>query len=321
MLSEERKKEAVEKLEDFLCECGYIDCEDGLYVEHIYANYDDRVDDRDVDTALLSDDPEVAVTEMIESAYEFYMDDTRYTYVKNVMRNLYPNDKEEEDELRDFLFEKLCEILLFEIPYDHYLKQEYRADLMIDTGDSNYDYGSNSVYPYYYGEKGSGIDKEASLVWLAGTQGFSKRQLERALDEGDLANPKGFLESVRQEVANETSSMNCLTFLVRMTLEDLIKLNGMIRLQEPYGEKIYNADLRPDCGTLTISKKAQPGLYDPWNGAGSVFEIQLEKDIELPVKYIRSCLPDCHFRWSVDSVYAMHGSAWQDVVIDIRKAV
>ena len=40
------------------------------------------------------------------------------------------------------------------------------------------------------------------------------------------------------------------------------------------------------------------------------FEIQLKKDVKLPIKYIRSALPDGGDGHSVGSVYGMCGSAW-----------
>lgn len=318
----DKRLQAKENLIECLKRRGLYEEKDGIPIQHaepIYASYDDRMSEEDAVAVLRSEHPEDTFLEIMDRTYDCYIDEERWSIVQEAMKGVYPKDEEEERYLIEYLQEELYELLIFDMPYDHYLDQEFNADLMIDTGDANYDFACNSVYPHYYGVKGSGIEKEASLVWLAGTQGYTKSQLEEALDDGDLANPTGFLESVRQEVANETSSMNCLTFLVKMTLRDLIELNRLIRLQEPDGEKIFEADLRPDCGTLKISRKASPGLYDPWNGAGSVFEIELEKDIVLPIRYIRSCLPDSEFTWSVRSVYGMCSSAWQDVVSDISE--
>ena len=142
----------------------------------------------------------------------------------------------------------------------------------------NYDYTLNAHYPCWYGNKqGEPIDEKASLVWLANQQGYTKEQLEQTLDQGDMANPKGFLQSVRVECANMSSHMQTLTFLVSMTLEQLLELNEMLAEREKVGHE-YDARKRPDCGTITLGKETECGLYDPWNGGGSVLEIQLEKD-------------------------------------------
>lgn len=320
-MREEKRKLAMEHLYQVLKEKNMYEEKGGkpaVHIETVYPDYRDKIDERSVLEILESEDPSLAFDEWIMENYEGYMDNIRCETVDQAMSKVYPMGEKEETEIRDSLFEELYQLLEFELPYDHFMSQEFEADLMIDTGDAGFDYACNSPYPHYYGVKGAGVEKDSSLVWLASTQGFSKKALEKALDMGDLADPHGFLESIRQEVANETSGMNCLTFLVKMSLKDLILLNGLIRLQKPEGKKIYTADARPECGTLRISKDATCGFYDPWNGAGSVFEIELEKDIDLPVKYIRSCLPDSHFRWSVSVVYGMMDGAWTDSVCEIK---
>ena len=125
-----------------------------------------------------------------------------------------------------------------------------------------------------------------------------------------MAHPKGFLESMRVEVANIASAMCTVTFLVEMTLENLIELNRLIRLQDRNGH-FYDATRNPYCGYIILGKDTETGLYDPWNGGGSCFEIELERDVRLPVKYIRSALPDGGDGCSVERVYGMCGSAWR----------
>ena len=131
-----------------------------------------------------------------------------------------------------------------------------------------------------------------------------------ALRQGDMADPKGFLESMQVELANLPSAMSTVTFLVDLTLEQLIGLNRLIRLQDRDGRN-YDSRKNPYCGYVVIDKDTMTGLYDPWQGGGSVFEIQLEKDVRLPVKFIRSALPDGGDGYSVEEVYGMCGSAWK----------
>ena len=112
------------------------------------------------------------------------------------------------------------------------------------------------------------------------------------------------------ELANLPSAMSTVTFLVDLTLEQLIGLNRLIRLQDRDGRN-YDSRKNPYCGYVVIDKDTMTGLYDPWQGGGSVFEIQLEKDVRLPVKFIRSALPDGGDGYSVEEVYGMCGSAWK----------
>jgi len=140
-----------------------------------------------------------------------------------------------------------------------------------------------------------------------------------ALEEGDLADPKTFLESLRVELANTPSHIMALVFLAEMTVGDLIKLNVRMKKQAVDGHRAYDATERPDCGTIHISKKAETGLYDCWNGGGGPFEIILEKDLDLPLKFIHSALPDGgQGRWSISDTYGMCGSAWRDVVSNVN---
>ena len=180
---------------------------------------------------------------------------------------------------------------------------------MVDTGDGNYDYTLNSAYPCWYGNYKTPIDSKAGIAWLAKTQGYTRGRLKKALQQGDMSDPKGFLQSMQVELANLSSHMSTVTFLVELTLEQLIELNRLIRLQDRDGH-FYDSRKNPYCGYIIIDKNTETGLYDPWNGGGSVFEIQLEKDVKLPIKYIRSALPDGGDGHSIDSVYGMCGSAW-----------
>ena len=124
------------------------------------------------------------------------------------------------------------ELVYFLLPEKHFLDQSFRVNIMVDTGDGNYDYVLNSVYPCWYGSYNQKIDDRAGIVWLAKTQGYAKGQLWNVLRKGDVPAPKGFLESMRVEVANISSHMNTVTFLVEMTLRDLMELNRLIKLQE-----------------------------------------------------------------------------------------
>lgn len=105
------------------------------------------------------------------------------------------------------------------------------------------------------------------------------------------------------------SHMMTLTFLVKMSLRDLMKLNQLIKLQDRDGRH-YDARQNPDCGYIIIDKKTTTGLYDPWGGGGSVLEVELDKDVKLPIKFIRSALPDGGDGYSIEEVYGMCGSAW-----------
>lgn len=302
------------------CESNYFENDGhGCYKCELYADYRDGMDDKDAIKILESDNSREEFYQRIIEGWDDYICHCENEHIKNIKTSmletedgLFPDGMSEEDE--EILTDEFREIAYFVPPYKHYLKQKFYTNIMVDTGDGNYDYTLNAVYPAYGGSYGDTINNKASIVWLAKQQGYNKTQLKKALNLGDMKEPKGFLQTLRVEVVNEGSQMNTLCFLAKMTLEELIELNELIALQDRNGKQ-YDATERPYCGYIVIDKKAETGLYDPWNGGGSLFEIELEKDIKLPIRFIRSALPDGGDGYSLDSVYGMWGGCWKDDVV------
>lgn len=318
-MADELRKKIRNAIVDY-CESNYFEKDEhGCYKYELYADYRDELDNKTATEILESQNPSESFYEKIIQCWDDCILDYEDEHIKNIKASmleaddgLFPDGMNEEDE--EILVDEFREIAYFVPPYKHYLKQKFYTNIMVDTGDGNYDYVLNSVYPGWYGRYGDTINDNASIVWLAKQQGYTKTQLKNALKLGDMKDPKGFLETLRVELANEGSHMNTLCFLAEMTLEELIKVNELIRFRDKDGV-MYDAKERKYCGYLVIDKKAETGLYDPWNGGGSVFEIELEKDIRLPIKFIRSALPDGGDGWSLDSVYGMCGSCWRDDVV------
>ena len=285
--------------------------EDGTFSYEIYADYRDEMDDRTAIRILQSEDPMQSFWEQLDEWYQDYQwtleSELESTIKDKLLTGPYADGISGED--YDRIHNMIQEMVWFKLPADHFLKQSFRVNIMVDTGDGNYDYTLNSAYPCWYGTCGVPIDPKAGIAWLAKTQGYTRGRLKRALRKGDVANPKGFLESMCAELANLSTAMSTVTFLVELTLEQLMELNRLIRLQDREGVH-YDSRENPYCGYIVLDKATETGLYDPWNGGGSCFEIQLEKDVKLPVKYIRSALPDGGDGHSVGSVYGMCGSAW-----------
>jgi hypothetical protein len=307
--------------------------ENGNYVYKFYADYRDELSDHDMANILESDVPESVLEELLWDTYDESrtevldeLSDKASTYIEEKYRKALGNKTVElDDDERQQVFDIIEDRVYMDYDIDHYLDQDVNIDLAIDTGDGNYDYTLNCTYPAYGGS--DTIDPHSSLAFLAESQGYSMEDLRRALLEGEyrvtpsfLANPLSFLESVRQEVINETGSINRLTVLLKMPLRDAIKVNERIREAEKTGHDSHPWE-RPDCGSLTIGKNATLGLFDPWNGGGSTFEIELEKDLELPIKYVHSALPDMkqHGEYSIREVYGMCSSAWGEDLKSINE--
>ena len=313
----ERMKEAIYDI--IKSKYGFCREEGGCFIYEMSAFYDDKIDDKTAIKILEADMPLEEFWNILEEAYQeekFRLEDELFDEIVEQLTTLDDGEIliefEEEDEIKEVMHEYIA----FEYPADHYLDQEFKVNIMLDTGDGNYDYSLNSIiYPCYYGEYNAYPDDKASIMWLAKQQGYGKRKFRKAMREGDISNPKGFLESVRQELANLPSHMATLTFLVEMKLRDLIELNRLIHLQDRNGI-MYDARKNPYCGYIVLDKSTMTGLYNPWDGGGSVLEIELEKDVRLPIRFIRSALPDVrvHYEYPVGEVYGMCGSAWKDTL-------
>ena len=215
----------------------------------------------------------------------------------------------------DKIREELESMWYFKYPTDEYLEQEVNVDIRIDTGDANYDYVLNAVYPHYNGREGEEIDDRASLVWLAKTQGYSKEQLQHALNTlEDSLERHGFLETVYDELINCCVPLPALIFPVKMTLGKLIELQEIINKRDEDGYH-WEPEDRKDCGSIVVSKDVECLLYDSWNGGGSCWGIQLEKDVEIPIKLICDAKPDGARRdYSIEACYGCDSSCWKDAI-------
>ena len=258
------------------------------YAMKLYADYRDELDLKTAIEILDNDDPEIAFYEELEYMYETVQCNIANALIESCAADL----GVEEDDVRDAIYELTYPVY----PADHFLKQEFYVPIMVDTGaESNVDFTLNG-----FDDKGF-IDPHSGIAWLIEQQGHSKSEIE--LDT-ERDSEHEFVNSTFDAVSYQTGHLSTLTFLVTMTLEQLIKLNS----------KWKSAD-KP--GTITISKDSFTLLFSPWGGAGSDF-IELERDVELPVSMIWKALPDCprHVSgdWGVDETYGLTGKAWRGQV-------
>ena len=323
MTAEQRKKMEALVVERLRGE--YLREEGGEFFGEIYADYRDEIDGRTAGEIIDEDEPEQAFWEKLEEWYRDaewdYKDELAKKLMNSVGSNeeLFPDGLDAEQE--GFIEDTVRERVSYSYPADHYLKQDMYVNIMLDTGDCNYDFVLNgSVYPCWYGGDEHILDPKAAIVWLGKQQGYTKTQLQNALKDGDMANPKGFLQSMRVELANLPSHMSTLTFLVRMTFRQLLELNDAMKWRDKTYGRLYDTKKYPYCGYIVLGKETMCGLYDPWAGGGSVLEVQLEKDVRLPVKYIWLAIPDeaKGHGYQIGDVYGMCGSAWQDTLKEMH---
>jgi hypothetical protein len=223
-------------------------------------------------------------------------------------------------EERDAVFGHIAGCLVFQLDED-IGDDIVSVNIIMDIEDMNHDFTTTIAGAHYaetdYMPEPYELNEEAAWVWLAQQQGYTNKQIISAVWGGEFGGSK-FLESLHNEFANCSSQMNALTFFVRMTVNDMISIEEARRVAEKSSR--YYGNLRQDVGTVTVTKETPCGFVDYWNGAGSILEIKLEKDVEIPIKYLDSAWIDGARGYSVMDIYGVCGEFYHEMLksIDIK---
>lgn len=113
--------------------------EKGYFSYEIYADYRDCVQDETVTKWCKADNPREA---FYEDMADWYMESI-WQCEDNVIETVRDNwisDEFSYEEYQNFIEDWIKEHLAVNLPYDHYLKQPVCVDIIVDTGDENYDY-------------------------------------------------------------------------------------------------------------------------------------------------------------------------------------
>lgn len=299
------QEQVVEHVKDILTIHTCLDeKDDGTYECEIYADSQDELHSSTLEEIFKSKNPREKFDEMISEWYqnsEFEIE----AEIFNIVRDRFGDEDNSifYDDYAEFINGWIKARLFFKYPHDHYLKQDVYVDIITNTGDGNYDYTMNNLFRSSYND--TGYEANSSVIWLMKQQGYSKRQIKKFIEKGNYQGSK-FLESVYKECINTSSSMNALTFFVAVTLDEYFNLCSTVESKDKVTRK-----------KLILEKGTPCGLYDPWNGAGSVLEIELEKDVVLPLKFVDSAYPDGKRGYGVASIYGSGRSLWKSDCVKI----
>ncbi len=274
--------EMLLRIEEILKE-NNIHKEGEQYQVDIYADYRDSLEHSSL-VKIGEQDKET----VREEFYSYFQEDEAIFEEQSHLVKLIKDDLSSEVE-NDELMEWVEENVSFNFPYDHYLKQSVCVNVSVETGESNYDYTLNNLVECSQGKHWK-LSNEGSLVWLAKQQGYNKVQAKKAIKNPGSIESK-FLKSIFEESNNVTTHMNQLVFFVRMSLGEYI-------------------DLKEDPREFVVSRNTRCGLVDFWNGAGSILDIQLEKNVLIPAKKLTMHI-DGAVGHSVGEIYGLLNSFWK----------
>jgi|GEM_PF-558156 len=322
LINERLESAIIERVKEILNKHTHLQTDaDGHYICEIYTDYRDELCESTIQRIFMADNARDAFYESLdffdyECHYESELIDTIKIHFDN------PDDDDNpmcfskhEDFIRNWLYENV----IYNYPYDHYLAQDVYINIIVDTGDGNYDYTQNELFGCNYSEKGLEGRNESSLVWLMKQQGYDMTAITGFVENENMQGSKLF-KSIYQECRNTGTCMNALTFFAKLTLKEALRLhehsNNIQFNERGYVKSYEEKDAR--IGEITLDKSIVCGLYDPWNGSGSLLDIELEHDVALPLKYIDSAMPDGCRGCSVSRIYGMSRSFWSDGVVTIQ---
>lgn len=301
-----------ELVKDYLAE-NHTWCKNanGEYHFEIDVDYRDEIEDYIAQKILDNVSPRDTLIERLWDRYQTDEWDIIDNLVDDFMAKTDPKLLEDANIIEDGnlddgdIREEFMDIIYIDYPEDWALKQEFCFNIIVSNGDDNYDFWLNE---HIIDDDGN-ADKDAEksgLVWLAKQQGYTLDQVVEILKDGDIAEPKTFLETVLQEVANGYGC-EALTFCVKMTLGQAIALKERMK-ESPNG-------------SIVLDKKVECGLFDPWEGGGSALEITCEKDIEIPFENIWKFYIDVRRSNRYDSIHNVYGTddaLWKDYLKEIK---
>lgn len=280
----------------------------------MYLDYRDTLSNNTLYDIMTADNPREYFDELINDwtfdSSLYYEDELENTIRKKLSDEEKIFCLQNKDELNDWFHDNYY----FYYDTDHY-NETVKVNIMLDTGNANSDFTRDNILNYcnYYSNGGRDL-KDSSILWLARQQ--KKAGLLREAIKGKYDGDNKFIKSCIQELEELPSHMATLTFLVNMKLFDYFELREAMSAEKELNKSYILAE-RKGKGTITISKDTMCGLFDVWYGGGSILEIELDKDVVLPIKCIWKAEIETgksEYGYSVDSVYGLVESAWDGEV-------
>lgn len=289
------------------------DDEDNNTIER-YVDYRDEFPKSKIEEILSANNPRDTLWDTIAdwdlSCDDWYYEDEFWKELKKFCEE----NNIIEDEARDYIYET------FSWTYpESFLNPTFNAVVIINNGDMNYDFTKHNILNYAggYGYC-NGLEKTAGLYFLAKQQ-RKLTLLKKAIDHPEKETGDKFVDSCITELEEATCHMTALTFLVEMDLNNAIDI--IEKQREALKNKVYN-EYHPNetkgapLGFITLDAFTTCGLFDTWNGGGSMLEIELERDVKLPLHLIDRIDTDD----TIQRTYGLSHECWGDNIKEVKIA-
>ena len=301
-----------ELVKDYLAE-NHTWCKeaDGNYHFEIDVDYRDEIEDSIAQEILDNISPRDTLIERLWDRYQTDEWDIIDNLVDDFKEKVDPKLLEDANIIEDGnlddgdIRDEIMDLIYVDYPVDWAEDQEFCFNIIVSNGDDNYDFWLNTHIADETGEVDENAEK-AGLVWLAKQQGYTFEELIEFMKDEEYVNSNKFISSI---VAEIFSGYGCeaLTFCVKMTIGQAIALK----------EKMKS---NPN-GSIVIDKNVTCGLFNPWDGSGSILDITCEKDIEIPFENIWKFYVDERRSNRYDSIHNVYGTTdafWKDYLKEIK---
>lgn len=193
------------------------------------------------------------------------------------------------------------------VDYENFLSNSYHVNLMFATDkERNTDMGAIPEMFYDSADKSADFEysTDNALTYLIHQQGYTLADIYMGLKNPETVAENKFLKSIVSEIENYPDySMAELTALIHLSGKNLIETLDAIANSRDY---------------ITLSKDTMIGIYNEWQGSGSILEVELEKDMVIPTSMIRNVQFESRSHdnvrgnngYTVDDVYGLVGSCW-----------
>lgn len=324
-MEEVKKTKTREKYENFLKEFIKENCDENGY-KKIYYDYTDKLNPDTIYKTynVMKYDKTLDFDQALEQVIDD--DDERYIFFEdNLIDELEEKIKNSNDE--DLLNEyKNTEDIVEDLSNAGYMGIDYNIEELLNNSnlkfnimfatDNEKNYDMSAISNTFMQDREDVISEnkdiltrnsDNSLTYLIQQQGHSIKEVLDDCYDLKRSNNK-FIKSVSEELDYcPRYSMNELTCLVQLSGEQISDFFNTLEGRSEDGN-IKNFEFNKD---VTL------GLFNEWNGSGSLLEIELEKPFIVSKDMIRNFQIEGEYSnhergYTVDEVYGLVSSCWKE---------